>query len=127
MSEAQTQTPTKEKTAPPATAKTPPKRSYKTLLEALERAKDDRDPPQLLLTPRGARMLVGWLLAQGKPVPKDAAELVAYARQLRTQFPMLWKPLLAMNFLGFVRAAKLCNLGGDLTWDKLQNACSAVA
>jgi hypothetical protein len=95
-------------------------------MTALSLAEDDAQDggkPQKLMTPGGAQLLVAYLLARRGRMPVD---VVAFARQLRGGNPMVWKPLLAMNYIGFAHALGLCMLEVVPAAD-LQNACSALA
>ena len=123
--------------APPPKPASKKERKHDAVLKALIAAKDkdkedDHGPPMQLMTAGGAQLLVAWLLASGKPVP-PAKELIAYARQLRGQHPLVWKPLQGMNFIGFGQALAMCGLaefrGGEMhpTWQDLQTACGELA
>jgi hypothetical protein len=117
-------------TAPPP-AKAPGARApkkYDALLTALAKAPEDPSEPDgmKLMSPAGAQLLLGWLLAQGAEVPKEAKLLIKSARDLRVQHPRVWKPLQGMNFIGFDAECRLHGLPAP-GWEALQRACSSLA
>jgi|SRR5271166_1342913 len=119
-------TPATQTTEPQTPNAKKKQRAHDALLKALMNADDDGDPPMKLLTPGGAQLLLGWLIARKGPLPKDPRELIAYAKQLRATHPTVWKPLSGMNFIGFASACRLCGLEATDA-AALQNACTELA